>query len=96
MIRFPNLLAGMMPSRTHLHTVATDTSNSFATCLVVMYLLVMFLNPVAIYTRSNSGASGAACEFVATAVPWLGLARKMFPFREMFPFVFPFRRHAKS
>jgi len=67
MIRFPNRLAGMMPSRTHLHTVATDTSSSFATCFVVMYLFVM-LNPVAIYTRSASDASGAASAFVATAV----------------------------
>ena len=67
MIRFPNRLAGMMPSRTHLHTVATDTSSSFATCFVVMYLFVM-LNPVAIYTRSDSDASGAASEFAATAV----------------------------
>src|ERR1039457_2807361 len=67
MIRFPNRLAGMMPSRTHLHTVPTDTSNSFATCFVVMYLFVI-LNPVAIYTRSDSDASGAACEFFATAV----------------------------
>jgi hypothetical protein len=68
MIRFPNRFAGMIPSRTHRHTVATDTSNSFATCLVVMYLFVMFLNPVAIYTRSDSHASGAACEFVAVEV----------------------------
>jgi hypothetical protein len=67
MIRFPNRFAGMIPSRTHRHTVATDTSNSFATCFVVMYLFAM-LNPVAIYTRSKSDASGAVCEFVAVAV----------------------------
>jgi hypothetical protein len=53
MIRFPNRLAGMIPSRTHLHTVATDTSSSLATCFVVMYLFVMF-NPNAIYTKRES------------------------------------------
>jgi hypothetical protein len=94
MIRFPKRLAGMMPPRTHLHTVATDTSNSFATCFVVMYLF-MFLNLVAIYTRSDSDASGAASDLVA-AGSRLGSASKMFPFRKLFPFVFPFRHYAKS
>jgi hypothetical protein len=69
MIRFPNRLAGMMPSRTHRHTVATDTSSSFATSLVVMYLFVIFVMLMnltsAIYTSGESGAPGAACEFVA-------------------------------
>src|ERR1035437_6462506 len=95
MMRLPNRFAGMIPSRTHRHTVATDTSNSFATCLVVMYLFVMFLNLVAIYTRSDSDASGAASDLVAAGLR-LGLARKMFPFRKLFPFVFPFRPDAKS
>ena len=94
MIRFPNRLAGMMPSRTHLHTVATDTSNSVATCFVVMYLFVI-LNPVAIYTRSDSDASGAAFDLVAAGSRLRGVS-KMFPFRKLFPFVFPFRPDAKS
>jgi hypothetical protein len=52
----------------------------------------MFLNlTTAIYTSSNSGASGAACEFAATAVLG-GWASKMFPFRKMFPFCFHFGR----
>src|ERR1039458_2095141 len=85
----------MMPPRTHLHTVATDTSSSFATCFVVMYLFVI-MNPTAIYTRSDSDASGAASEFVAAAVLAGLWARKMFPFRKLFPFVFPFRRDANS
>jgi hypothetical protein len=64
MIRFPNRLAGIIPLRTHLHTVATDTSNSLATCFVVMYLFVI-VNLSAIYTRSEFDASGAACEAAA-------------------------------
>lgn len=70
MIRLPNRLAGMIPLRTHRHTVATDTSSSVATCFVVMYLFVIFvmLNLVAIYTRSESDVSDAASEFAATAV----------------------------
>jgi hypothetical protein len=95
MMRFPNRFAGMMPSRTHLHTVATDTSSSFATCFVVMYLFVI-LNLSAIYTRSDFDTSGAASESAATAVLAIGWARKMFPFRKLFPFVFPFHSDAKS
>jgi hypothetical protein len=90
MIRFPNRLAGMIPLRTHLHTVATDTSNSFATCFVVMYLFVI-MNPTAIYTRSESDASGAAPGSVALR-SWMVAAGRMFPLRKMFPFCFHFGR----
>jgi hypothetical protein len=57
----------MIPSRTHRTTVAAETSSSFATCFVVMYLFVMFvmLNLSAIYTRHDFDAPGAACELVA-------------------------------
>ena len=64
------------------HTVATDTSSSFATCFVVMYLFVM-LNPVAIYTRSDSDAPGAACELrCRCGHGWVAWHGKMFPFAE--------------
>lgn len=94
MIRFPNRFAGMSPLRTHLHTVATDTSSSFATCFVVMYLFVI-MNPTAIYTRSESGASGATPGSVALRSGMV-VAGRMFPLLKMFPFVFPFRSDAKS
>ena len=90
MIRFPNRLAGMMPSRTHRHTVATDTSSSLATCFVVMYLFVMHMNPVAIYTRSDSDASGAASEFACTAVLAVVEHARCFRFGNCFHLCFHF------
>jgi hypothetical protein len=90
MIRFPNRFAGMIPPRTHLHTVATDTSSSFATCFVVMYLFVM-LNLSAIYTRSDFDASGAASESAATAVLAV-LGTQDVSISENVSKLFPFRR----
>jgi hypothetical protein len=70
MIRFPNRFAGMIPSRTHRTTVAAETSSSFATCFVVMYLFVMsvMLNLSAIYTGGESGAPSAPLDSVAPRV----------------------------
>jgi len=70
MILFPNRFPGRIPSRTHRTTVAADTSSSFATCFVVIYLFVMFvmfvmLDLSAIYTRSDFDALGAASDLVA-------------------------------
>ena len=95
MILLPNRFPGRIPSRTHRTTVAAETSSSLATCFVVMYLFVMFVNlTTAIYTRCDFAASGAACELPVLR-SWLVAVARMFPFREMFPFVFPFLRNAK-
>src|ERR1022692_1082699 len=96
MIRFPNRLPGRIPSRTHRTTVAAETSSSFATCFVVMYLFVMFLNlSSAIYTSGESSALGAASEFAALWF-WMVAAGRMFPFENRVSKLFPFRAHAKS
>ena len=91
MMRLPNRLAGMIPLRTHLHTVAVETSNSFATCFVVMYLFVI-MNPNAIYTRSEADASGAASEFAALR-SWVGGGHaRCFRFGNCFHLCFHFGR----
>ena len=95
MIRLPKRLAGMIPLRTHLHTVAHGHFQLVRHLLCRHVFVRHVSDPVAIYTRSKSDASGAASEFVARGQGWRGVS-KMFPFRKMFPFLFPFRPHAKS
>jgi len=93
MMRLPNRLAGMIPARTILHTVAVDISSSFATCFVVMNLFVI-LDLTPIYTRTDSDASIVGCEFAARR-SWVQVGWKVFPLWKLFPFVFPFRLSAK-